>query len=97
MNKEALKVELASKAFKDDRGTWKCWAPASDGSQHLGSGHTYEQAVDAVLVKLEAHEAFLALPPESQLREIMKKPHILDNDKERCIRLLTQLVLGDKS
>lgn len=95
--KLALKVELSSKAYKDGPGAWKCWATASDGSQHLGCGYNYTQAVDDVIVKLEAHEAFLALSPDDQLREIMKKDRILDADKERCIRLLTELVLGDKS
>lgn len=95
MDREHLKIHLASKAFKDDRGFWKCWAPASDGSQFLGRGANYAQAVDDVIDKVQEHERFLALPAADQLREIMKKPRILDNDKERCIRLLAELVLGE--
>lgn len=88
-----MHVHLMEQTFKDDRGFWRCWAPASDGSQFLGTGATYNQAIDDVIIKLKAHEAFLTLTPEDQLREIMKKDRILDNDKERCIRLLTEIIL----
>ena len=94
---DTLKVDLMASTRKDDRGHWRCDARASDGSFHLGKGLTYLQAIDDAIVKLKAHEDFLALSPEDQLREIMKKDQILDNDKERCIRLLTELVLGDKA
>lgn len=93
MTQYELRSHLMKAAFRDDRGFWRCWAPASDMSQHLGSGTTIFQAVDDVIVKLEAREAFLALSSEDKLREIMKKKDILDTDQQLCIRLLTEIVL----
>lgn len=97
MNDSELRVHLMGHTRKElDGRTWTTTVHCSDGTIHLGRGLTHEQAIDDGVVKFREYEAFLALSPEDQLREIMKKERILDTDKERCIRLLTELVLGDR-
>jgi hypothetical protein len=85
--------EISLKAYKDLRGFWNTTAIASDKSIVLGRGATQDQATDEAYKQLIEYESFLALPPAKQLKVLVSQERILDTDKERCIRLLAELVL----
>lgn len=80
--------------YKDEYGLFRTWVTASDGSCLLGTGANAEQSEAAAKGRLESHEAFLSLSASDKLRLILNKEHILDNDQQLCIRLLSEIVLG---
>lgn len=90
-------IEVTLKRNPIDGRVFESKATASDGKVFYGRGLNEKQAEDDVIERVTGYEAYLCLPTEDKLRTLLAKPKILDDDKERCIRLLAELLLGSES
>ncbi len=95
---EELKAQLKLKTYRDLNCIYNTDAKASDGSILLGRGVTSEQSIEDAAQKLLAYELFLSKPARERLLEtLLNTPQwrLCDHDKERCIRLIAEILLQD--